>query len=326
MSRIHRAVEKAEREGLLTWTTRPGVDPAGRATAVEEPPSATGPETVVRPPGESRPWEVPREGSAGFGETSPPSPGFDGTAPPSPGLDGTSTSLGEGRSDEVPFSPLFVVATDPGSAAAEQFRLLRTRLEARDKFGRTQLLLVTSPRLGEGKTTTSANLALAMSQEFQHKVVLVEADLRRPTLAALFGVQEGPGLADVLMGAATLDDALVAVPGHHLFLLPAGAAATRSTELFGSPAMQRIVDGLRARFDRIVVDTPPVTLADTHVLARMADGVLIVVRAGVTPRPAVERALAGVDRQRLMGIVLNEVDEKPDEYAYPGQYARASGE
>jgi capsular exopolysaccharide synthesis family protein len=225
----------------------------------------------------------------------------------------------------VPLSPLFVAATEPGSSAAEQYRLLRTRLEGRDQGRRAQFIVVTSPGVGDGKTTTSANLALTMAQEFQHTVVLVEADLRRPTLAGLFGVRAEPGLVDVLVGAATLDDALVNVPGHNLFVLPAGFAAGRSTELLASSMMARVADALRARFDRIVIDTPPVTLADTHVLARLADGVLFVVRAGVTPRPALEHALAGVDRERVIGIVLNEVDETPGEYAYQGPQPRGSG-
>jgi capsular exopolysaccharide synthesis family protein len=220
---------------------------------------------------------------------------------------------------------LFVAATEPGSAAAEQYRLLRTRLEGREHGRRSHFVLVTSPGVGDGKTITSANLALTMAQEFQHTVVLVEADMRRPTLAALFGVRAEPGLVDVLVGAATLEDALVTVPGHNLFVLPAGLAAGRSTELLASSMMARVADSLRARFDRIVIDTPPVTLADTHVLARLADGVLMVVRAGVTPRPALEHALAGVDRDRVMGIVLNEVDETPGEYAYQSPPPGGSG-
>ena len=91
----------------------------------------------------------------------------------------------------------------------------------------------------------------------------------------------------------------------------------------GHQMMQRVIASLRGRFHRIVMDTPPVALADTLVLARLADGVLVVVRAGVTPRPAVERALAGIDRDRLLGLVLNEVDDTADEYAYA---ARSSGE
>jgi capsular exopolysaccharide synthesis family protein len=160
--------------------------------------------------------------------------------------------------------------------------------------------------------------------------VLVEADLRRPTLASLFGLRESPGLVDILVGAATLDDALAAVPNHHLFVLPAGMAAARSTELLASAAMQRILDALRARFDRIVIDTPPVAVADTHVLSRTADGILLVVRAGVTPRPAIERALEGMEREKVLGMVLNEVEETNGaydyRYAYPGPQERADGE
>jgi capsular exopolysaccharide synthesis family protein len=226
---------------------------------------------------------------------------------------------------EALLNPLLVAATDPGSPAAEQYRLLRTRLEGHDDGRRTRLIVVTSPALGEGKTTTSANLALTIAQEVQHSVVLVEADLRRPRLAELFGVRAEPGLADVLVGAATLEDALVAVPGHPLVLLPAGLAGPRSAGLLEASVVQRTLDLLRGRFDRIIIDAAPMALADTHVLTRLADGILLVVRAGVTPRPALERALEGVDRQRVMGVVLNDVDDTPVPYDYPGAPAQGTG-
>ena len=180
-------------------------------------------------------------------------------------------------------SPLLVAATEPGSPAAEQYRLLRTRLESRETAGRTQLLLVTSPRLGDGKTTTSSNLALTLAREFQHRVILVEADLRRPTLAQRFGLSAHRGLIDVLLRGLPLDEAIIQIPEHHLSLLPAGDEGARSTELLASSMMQRAIDDLRSRFDRIIVDAPPVALADTHILARIADGVLVVVRAESHP-------------------------------------------
>jgi non-specific protein-tyrosine kinase len=184
-------------------------------------------------------------------------------------------------------------------------------------------MLVTSPGAGDGKTITSANLALTMAQEFNHRVVLVEADMRRPTLAGLCGLSTDHGLVDVLIGGASLDDALVQLTDQNLFVLTAGQTTNRSTELLGSSMMTRLIETLRARFDRIVIDSPPVTLADTHVLARLADGVLIVVRAGVTSRPALEHALEGVDRERIAGLVLNDVDLSVG--AYPGAYAWAAG-
>jgi protein-tyrosine kinase len=285
MSRLQRAVAKAEREGLLAWTGRE-----------HDSPSATRPRDVPPPK-----TQVPRDLDRASDFESP-----DSGAPES------------GR-----LSPLFVAATHPMSAAAEQYRLLRTRLEGRDRGRRAQFVLVTSPGSGDGKTTTSGNLALTMSQDFNHSVVLVEADLRRPTLAGLSGISQEQGLVDVLVGAATLDDVLVQLPGQNLFVLPAGQPTGRSTELLGSSMMARLIDTLRTRFDRIVVDSPPVTLSDTHVLARLADCVLIVVRAGVTSRPALEHALEGVERERIAGLVLNDVDLSVS--AYPGAYAWTAG-
>lgn len=304
MSGIHRAMEKAERDGLLTWT-RGEENQSGRPSA--EPSRAGRPDSAVSLVDPPAAWNIPAAPASREPSTDP-------------------DAFEDGAVYQSPLSSQFVVATEPGSPAAEQYRLLRTRLEGRENAGRTQLLLVTSPQLGEGKTTTSANLALTMSQEFQHRVLLIEADLRRPVLAAMFGVPPGPGLVDVLLGAATLEEVLVSVPGQQLLLLPAGAGAARSTELLSSSAMQRVVDALRTRFDRIVCDTPPMTLADTHVLIRLADGVLIVVRSGITPRPAVERALDGLDRRKLLGIVLNDVESRPDGYGYPASHNRNSGE
>jgi Mrp family chromosome partitioning ATPase len=137
---------------------------------------------------------------------------------------------------------------------------------------------------------------------------------------------------DILVGAASLDDALLPVPDRHLAVLPGGIPAARSAELLASPMMQRVVASLRSRFDRIVIDAPPMSVADTVVLARFCDGVLIVVRAGQTPKPAVERALEGVDRAKVLGLVLNEVDRDGEvyrygyEYGYPRPEPQAVGE
>lgn len=297
MSRFGRAVEKAEREGLLTWTR--GGDNPGRGAAVEDPPAPVSSPYV--PPTAPLPYgtEHLREDHAWNTEDA-------------------------GEVPDATFSPLLVAMTAPNSPAAEQYRLLRTRLEGRDTGRRSQLLIVSSPGMGEGKTTTSANLALTMAEEPQRRVVLVEADLRRPRLAELFGVRSEPGLMDVLVGAATLDEALVAVPGCPLFLLSAGVPGSRPTSVLASPLMQRCLDALRGRFDRIIVDTAPLALADTHVLTRLADGVLMVVRAGVTPRPALERALAAVDGPKVLGVVVNGVDETPIVYGEPATPAHGA--
>jgi Mrp family chromosome partitioning ATPase len=136
----------------------------------------------------------------------------------------------------------------------------------------------------------------------------------------LFGIAEGPGLSDVLMSVAEIDHALVSLPEHHLTVLPAGAPTSHPAELLGSATMRRVLDTLRTRFDRILIDVPPVApLADLHVLAPMVDGLLMIVRAGITPKPAIERALSGLDTSKVLGLVLNESgSEGSDTYNYEG--------
>jgi capsular exopolysaccharide synthesis family protein len=203
--------------------------------------------------------------------------------------------------------PRLVVAIAPHSLAAEQFRSLRTRIKAAEHGRAVRAIVITSPAKGDGKSLTAANLALTMAQEFQQRVLLLDGDLRRPSVHRLFGINEGPGLSDVLMGAVDLNEALVSLPDQHLTLLPAGTPPNHPAELLGSATMRRVLDTLRTRFDRILIDMPPVApLADLQIVAPMADGLLMIVRAGVTPRPAIERALAGLDMSKVLGLVLNE--------------------
>jgi len=162
-----------------------------------------------------------------------------------------------------------------------------------------------------------------MAQEFQQRVLLLDADLRRPSVHHLFGIAETPGLADVLMGGATLDDALVSVGEHRLTIMPSGVVPSHPAELLGSAAMRRVLDTLRTRFDRILIDMPPVApLADVAVASSLADGVLMIVRAGVTPKPAIERALSSLDTAKVLGLVLNDAG---DDGAYYGGYGYVAG-
>jgi capsular exopolysaccharide synthesis family protein len=213
-----------------------------------------------------------------------------------------------------------VAALSPTSLAAEQYRSLRTRLKRVENGRALRTVAITSPAKGDGKSLTAANLALTMAQEFQQRVLLMDADLRRPSVHTLFGLQEGPGLGDVLMNVAELDHALVHLPEHHLTVLPAGMPPSHPAELLGSSAMRRVIDTLRTRFDRILIDVPPVApLADLHILAPLVDGLLMIVRAGITPKPAIERALAGLDPTKVLGLVLNEAGgEGTDDYNYEG--------
>ncbi|HEY3886243.1 MAG TPA: CpsD/CapB family tyrosine-protein kinase [Vicinamibacterales bacterium] len=200
-----------------------------------------------------------------------------------------------------------VAALAPQSLAAEQFRLLRTRITQSENGRAFRSLIVTSPAKGDGKSLTAANLALTMALELHQRVLLVDADLRRPSVHDLFGLSETPGLTGVLMGGATLDEALVPVPDQRLTVLPAGSIPSRPAELLASSAMRRTLDTLRSQFDRVILDMPPVEpLADVSITAALVDGVLLIVRAGVTPKPAIERALSGLEPGKVVGLVFND--------------------
>jgi capsular exopolysaccharide synthesis family protein len=300
MSRIQNLLNKAERDGTVRRTRAlvddgaPGAMPEPRQVAPAAPNAAPRPRLDIvehmRPesgrPEPVRPVETP------------------------PWTEPLSASVEPGRIDSH-----LIAALAQTSLAAEQYRSLRARIRRAEAGKSVRTILITSPAKGDGKSLTAANLALTMAQEFQQRVLLLDADLRRPAVHQLFGLTGGPGLSDVLIGAAELDDALTTLPEYNLTVLQAGVPPSHPTELLGSSTMRRTLDTLRGRFDKILIDMPPVApLADTHVVAPLVDGVLMVVRAGVTPKPAIERALAGLDLSKVLGLVLNESDAPSTDY------------
>ncbi len=314
MSRIQNLLNKAERDGTVR-RTRGLVDDAPLGT-----PAAGSPAPDVRPipPLPVSPSLRPR-----LDVVEPPR--FEDVTPPEPAHWDPEPSP---AAQSPRLDAHLIAALAPSSLAAEQYRSLRARIRRVEAGRAVKTILVTSPAKGDGKSLTAANLALTMSQEFQQRVLLLDADLRRPSVHELFALGEGPGLADVLMGAAELDDALVTLPEHHLTVLRAGVPPNHPTELLGSAAMRRVMDSLRARFDKILIDMPPVApLADTHVIVPMADGVLMVVRAGITPKPAIERALNGLDLTKVLGLVLNDSAAPGTDYDYDtyGGYRYVAG-
>jgi protein-tyrosine kinase len=207
---------------------------------------------------------------------------------------------------DTQLDPHLIAALEPGATAAEQYRALRTRL-THDHQGSVGVVLVTSPGRREGKTLTAANLALTMAQDFQRRICIVDADLRHSRLQTLFGLTDGPGLADVLTGGASLSDALIQLEDLQITMLPAGRASAHPAELLGSTAMRQTVETLRSQFDRVIIDAPPTgPLADIGILAPLVDRVVLVVRAGVTTKPAIHDAVSAIDAKQLLGIVLND--------------------
>jgi capsular exopolysaccharide synthesis family protein len=294
MSRIHDILTKAERDGTVRRTHG----------AVASEPAPVAPPPAAAPP--AAPWgERPAETV----RVTIPRPDI---APP------VRRVVDAGH-----LSPLLVAALEPHAVIAEQYRALRTRIMLGEDGQPRRVLLVTSPAKGDGKSVTAANLALTMAQEFNRRIVLVDGDLREPGVHGLLGLPPTPGLADVLNGSASLEEAIVHLPDFNLSVLPAGVAPDRPAELLGSAAMRRTLDALRTRFDRVVVDMPPVVpLADVGILAPQVDGVVLVVRAGETKKPDIERALSSFDANRLVGLVLNDAGQPQPGYTAYAAAAR----
>ena len=292
MSRIQHILDKAEREGTVRRMR--GADAAAAAVARD----ATASAAVPSPPATAIDTLGPASTSLGAGPSTPLGAGALSAVPP-PGVVRVVTGA---RLDRRLLS-----ATAADSTAAEQYRALRTRILHADNGAPVHVVMVTSPGRGEGKSLTAANLGLTMAQEYQRRIVVVDADLRHPQMHRLFGLPDGPGLADVLAGDATLDEALTTLEDQQITILPAGRMPARPAELLGTTAMRRTIETLRSQFDRLIVDTPATTpLADVGILTPLVDSVLLVVRAGVTGKPAIHDAIAAIDASKLLGVVLNE--------------------
>jgi capsular exopolysaccharide synthesis family protein len=227
--------------------------------------------------------------------------------------------------------PHLVLANKPASPIAERYRRLRWKLDQPGDGGAThQVVVVTSAVPGEGKTTTAVNLALAFAEDRDRRTLLVDADLRRPSITKYVVPPPTLGLSEILSGETTLDHVLIELKSSHLTLLPAGTPQQNPLESLRSDYLASFVSELRRRFDRIVIDTPPtVPFTDAAVLNAAGDGALLVVRAGKTTGTLIERACASLSHGKLLGVVLNDVAFTPvDRYYYqyddynPRRYAQ----
>lgn len=212
---------------------------------------------------------------------------------------------GIGFDPESPEKPL-IVQIDPRNPRAESFRALRTNLQFIDAGTRARRFLLTSAMPGEGKTTTVSNLAIAVA-ESGARVLVIDADLRRPRLAEVMGLEGAVGLTDILIGHAEFEDVTQPWGSRRLHVLPAGQIPPNPSELLGSQGMQTLMELVESRYDYVIIDTPPILpVTDAAVLSKLTDGVIVVSAVGRSTRPQLERAtatLAGLD-SRVLGIVL----------------------
>lgn len=221
------------------------------------------------------------------------------------------------KSDTKLEHPLVVIGeADP--LAVEQYRVLYTKLEHISSGNSYKTFAITSAVKGEGKTVTSLNLAYVMAQEFKQKVILIECDLKNPSLTSYF-LNGGPrkGLIDVIKGKMNLSDAIIQIEGISLYSLPAPHNIKNSSELLGSPYMNTVLNLLKNQFDYVIIDSPPILpLADVNILSKMVDGLVLVVRAGKTPKDIVCKAVNSVSNGNFIGIVLNGTERSLKKYYY----------
>lgn len=214
-----------------------------------------------------------------------------------------------------------VTLSDPRSPVAEAYRSLRTNLEFSSLDEPLRTMVVTSPAPEAGKSTTLANLAVTMAQAGK-QVILVDCDLRRPSLHEIFDVPNSTGLTSVILDDTTSMPPLCETGVAGLKLLTSGPLPPNPAELLGSRRMAELIKTLREQADIVLFDAPPViAVTDAAILASQVDGVLLVLNAGVTRREHAQRARAALDRvnARLVGTVLNNVKLDTSLYGYYSQ-------
>lgn len=214
--------------------------------------------------------------------------------------------------------------TAPGSFAAEQYQGLRLTVERMSRTRDVRTIAISSPAAGDGKTVTALNLAGALARGSDEGVLLVDADLRRPSVAKLLGLSEtARGLGDVLAdGGPDHASVIQRLDSLNLAVLPAGPARRGGvSDTLRSPRLEALLDRLRGEYGRIVVDTPPLLpVFDSALLAKLVDGVLLVVAANQTPRKLLGESLNMLDPGKVLGIVFNR-DERPL-FGYYNSYSR----
>jgi capsular exopolysaccharide synthesis family protein len=219
-------------------------------------------------------------------------------------------------------SGLLVAHDDPRSAAAEAYRALRTNIQFASPDHPIRTILATSTSAEDGKSTTIANLAITLAQA-GHSTILVDCDLRRPSLHKLFGLANEQGLTSMVLDAnAAATPPLQQTLEPNLMLLSSGPLPPNAAELLGSQRMQAAIATLKGQADFLLLDTPPIiAVTDAAVLAPQVDGVLLVINAGHTRRDLARRAKMMLEKvgANILGVVMNNAQLERDYYKYYGQ-------
>ncbi len=219
--------------------------------------------------------------------------------------------------DPTRVEPRLVSITNPNSTYCEEYRSLRTHVLHKSQRQRLQSIVVASTNPSEGKSVTALNLSWMLAQTDGVKCLIIDSDLRMPSLADYLGIETDCGLSDVLAGTATLAESIVKLEPAGLYIMPGGDARQDVADLISGPKFKEILREAREMFDYIIVDAPPLGIfTDATVLINQADSAIIVVRANRTRYSVVDRILEPLPKDRILGVVLNQSDDVMPETHY----------
>ncbi|MGA3033263.1 MAG: CpsD/CapB family tyrosine-protein kinase [Terracidiphilus sp.] len=223
----------------------------------------------------------------------------------------------------LPPQSRLVCLTDRESPTAEALRLLAVRLKDYRRIRPLKKVLITSTIPQEGKSTIAGNLACALSHATNERTLLIEGDLRRPSLSRMFGIHSSSGVCECLQDETAILRGIYHLQEAGLWILPAGRAPGNPLEALQSTALPVLLDHLASYFDWIIIDSPPVLpLADTSIWMRLSDGILLVTRQGTTEKRQLKKGLEALDGEKVLGAIVNGAIPS----AYSGYYYRASSQ
>lgn len=215
-----------------------------------------------------------------------------------------------------------ITENNPKSPISEAYRMLRTNIEFSTIDHKLQVIMVTSSKPCEGKSTTSSNMAIAFAQA-NKRVLLIDADMRKPSQHHIFGKSNRRGLTTALFKQEELSDVIQPSNTENLFIMSAGPTPPNPSELLSSKPMAALLDTIRGMYDVIIIDTPPIlSVTDAQIVATQSDGVVLVIDSGKVKKTVVLKAKASLMNvnAKLIGVVLNNVNRKHlDSYAYYGE-------
>jgi protein-tyrosine kinase len=298
MSRIHDAIKKAEQERGALPLSEPRSTPVSEAPALVAEPVA-----IADPPAA----QVRHSAPARAAIFAPPS-----ILAPSQGFLRFEELKRSCAHPEWHLDPNVNVFANPALSehGAEQFRTLRSRLYQVRNDQTLKTLLITSSVPGEGKTFVSANLAQAIVRQADKRVLLIDADLRRPRIHTVLGAPSSPGLSDYLRGEIDEFTAIQIGSEGDICMIPGGSDVTNPSELLSNGRLSKLLEKIAPVFDWVILDSPPcLPVADASILAGVCDGVLLVVKAGSTPSVVAQRARQELQARNVVGVVLNAVGD-----------------